>query len=166
MVKATIETKSLAWRKSQLAYVNCNTLWFLFSPRTGRIFLPKQGQGLPYCQLVGLCPVLDQKSVCKIISFAQNTQLSHRRSYRLSIRIYLNRPAPCDKWPTGKDRWSPALGKLFSENNSALWVLSVRIPGEGKWIVSQGEKTQEWRLLWELWVGWLQGRVNSRWMES
>lgn len=43
VVKATIETKSLAWGKSQLANVNCNTLWFLFSPRIGRIFLPKQG---------------------------------------------------------------------------------------------------------------------------
>lgn len=29
VVKATIERKPLAWEKSQIAYVNCNTIWLL-----------------------------------------------------------------------------------------------------------------------------------------
>ena len=40
-------------------------------PKNWKNLPSKTGQGMRYCQLVGLCPVLDQKSVCKIISFAQ-----------------------------------------------------------------------------------------------
>lgn len=57
--------------------------------------------------------------------------------------------------PQGKTNEALALGKLFSKNNSALQVLSLRIPGEVKWILSQeGKKphTQEGLLLGGLWL--------------
>lgn len=42
--------------------------------------------------------------------------------------------------PQGKTNEALALGKLFSKNNSALQVLSLRTPGEVKWILSQEGK--------------------------
>lgn len=171
VVKAAIETKSLAWGKSQLANVNCNTLMIPLLPKNRKNLPSKTGIGHALLPAGGTLSSSGPEICVQnnfLCSGLENTQLSHRRSYRLSIRIYLNRPAPCDKWPTEKDKWSPALGKLFSENNSALWVLSVRIPGEGKWIVSQGEKTHRSEDCCENcgWGGFKEESITDGWRVS
>ena len=142
-------------------------MWLL-SSKNWKNLSPKDSGGARYCWLVGLCPILKWCTCVQgakwFIWVGAGIQAAHQKTHRLSIRIYLNRPPPGDKWPMGKDKWSLALGKLFSENNSALQILSVRIPGEGKWIVSQGEKnTQEWVSLRGLCVRWPYGRVSNGW---